>query len=440
MDAPNGTQTMPNGTELTPPYVRRVIDDELDALMAALPALSLEGPKAVGKTQTALRRAATTHRLDDPAQRAVATADPERIVRGAAPVLVDEWQRLPEAWDLIRRAVDEYSRPGRFLLTGSATPTQQPTHSGAGRIVTLRMRPMTLVERGVGSPTVSLAALLSGRRRRIRGDTDVSLETYVEEIVASGFPGLRHLAGRARRAQLDSYMTRIVEREFDDLGQRIRNPAALRRWMTAYAAATSTTASYETIRDAATAGEAEKPAKTTTQPYRDTLERLWIIEPVGAWRPTRNPIARLSSAPKHQLADPALAARLLGADVGSLLDARRLGPAIPRDGTLLGHLFESLVTLSVRVFAQAAEATVTHLRTRGEQREIDLIVERGDHKVVAVEVKLAQRVEDEDVRQLRWLGEQLGDELLDAVVITTGPSAYRRKDGIAVVPAALLGP
>jgi uncharacterized protein len=304
----------------------------------------------------------------------------------------------------------------------------------------LRMRPMTLMERGVGAPSVSLAALLSGRRARITGETTVSLETYTNEIVSSGFPGLRHLTGRALRAQLDGYISRIVERDFEDLGHRIRNPAALRRWMTAYAAATSTTASYETIRDAATSGESDKPAKTTTQPYRDTLERLWIIDPVLAWQPVRTPIARLTAPPKHQLADPALAARLLGADVEALLDARPLGPPIPRDGTLLGHLFESLVTLNVRVFAQAAEATVKHLRTRAELHEIDLIVERGDHRVVAIEVKLTRRVVDQDVRHLRWLSDQIGDELLDSVIITAGPAAYRRPDGIAVVPAALLGP
>jgi hypothetical protein len=421
-------------------YVRRVVDDELDALMAALPALSLEGPKAVGKTQTALRRSATIHRLDDAGHRAIASADPDRLIRGARPVLVDEWQRLPESWDVIRRAVDDDPGPGQYLLTGSATPTLQPTHSGAGRIVTLRMRPMTLLERGVGSPIVSLSSLLSGRRSPITGDTGVSLEDYANEIVASGFPGLRSLTGRARRAQLDGYITRIVERDFEDLGHRIRNPAALRRWMAAYAAATSTTASYETIRDAATGGEADKPAKTTTQPYRDTLERLWIIDPVPAWQPVRNPISRLTAPPKHHLADPALAARLLGADVDALLDARPMGPHIPRDGTLLGHLFESLVTLSVRVFAQAAEATVKHLRTRGEQHEIDLIVERGDHRVLAIEVKLARRIDDRDVGQLRWLANQIGDELLDAVVVTAGPACYRRPDGIAVVPAALLGP
>lgn len=416
------------------------MDAELDALLPALPALSLEGAKAVGKTETALRRAKTTYRLDDPAQRAIAAADPARIVQGERPVLIDEWQRLPESWDVVRRSVDDDASPGHFLLTGSAAPVDQPTHSGAGRIVTVRMRPMTLAERGVGSPTVSLSELLSGRRPPIEGETDISLEDYVSEIVASGFPGLRYLTGRARRAQLDGYISRIVEREFEDLGHRIRNPSALHRWMAAYAAASSTTTSYETIRDAATSGEGDKPAKTTTQPYRDTLERLWIIDPVPAWQPVRNAIARLAAPPKHQLADPALAARLLGADVEALLDARPLGPPIPRDGTLLGHLFESLLTLSVRVFAQAAEATVRHLRTRGEQREVDLIVERGDHRVVAIEVKLAKRVDDRDVRQIQWLASEIGNDLLDGVVVTTGPAAYRRPDGIAVIPAALLGP
>lgn len=421
------------------PYRSRVVDQELDALLVELPALSIEGAKAVGKTQTAIRRSATVYRLDDGAQLSVAGADPGRLTQGRRPILIDEWQRLPESWDVIRRAVDQDQTAGQYLLTGSATPSQ-PTHSGAGRIVSVRMRPMTLMERGVGTPNVSLAALLSGQRGPVEGESDVSLETYALELVASGFPGLRGLTGRAQRAQLDGYITRIVERDFEELGHRIRNPAALRRWMTAYAAASSTTASYETIRDAATGGEADKPAKTTTQPYRDTLERLWIIDAVPAWQPVRNPIARLTAAPKHQLADPALAARLLGADVDALLDARAVGPPMPRDGALLGHLFESLVTLDVRVFAQAAEASVKHLRTRTAQHEVDLIVERGDHRIVAIEVKLGQRVDDGDVRHLRWLAGQIGDDLLDAVIITAGRTAYRRPDGIAVVPAALLGP
>lgn len=420
-------------------YNRRVVDAEIDELSRSLGALAIEGPKAIGKTATASQRAHTVYSLDDREQRAIALADPARLTQGAPPILLDEWQRVPEAWDIVRRAVDAGAAAGQFLLTGSAAPDAD-THSGAGRIVTVRMRPLSLVERRVASPTVSLAEFLRGGLPPIAGTTDVKLQTYVEEIVASGFPGLRGLPARALRAQLDSYIAKIVERDFPDMGHRVRNPAALRRWMTAYAAASSTTTSYEKIRDAATSGEGQKPNKKAAGPYRDVLERLWIVDPVSAWLPTRNQLSRLSAPPKHQLADPALAARLLGVDVRGLLDAGPVGPPIQRDGTLLGALFESLVTLDVRVYAQAAEASVKHFRTWAGEHEVDLIVERGDGRVVAIEVKLARTIEDNDVKGIAWLREQIGDDLLDAVVINTGDAAYRRRDGIAVVPAALLGP
>jgi predicted AAA+ superfamily ATPase len=301
------------------------------------------------------------------------------------------------------------------------------------------MRPLALSERGIEQPSVSVGELLRGGRPPVAGRTDLRVGDYVREILQSGFPGLRGLSGRPLRAQLDGYLDRIVDRDFPELGHPIRNPAALRRWMTAYAAASSTTASYEAIRDAATGGDGEKPAKTTTQPYRDVLERLWVLDPVPAWMPSRNRIRRLSSPPKHQLADPALAGRLLGLDADALLSGGEVGPPIPRDGTLLGALFESLCTLSFRVYAQASEARVFHLRTGGGEHEVDLIVERGDGRVLAVEVKLAREVGGDEVRHLNWLAGRLGDSLLDSVVITTGAEAYRRPDGIAVVPAALIG-
>ena len=420
-------------------YQRRIVDSELDELFAGLPAIALEGPKAVGKTATALRRAATVYRLDDDAERSIAQADLSRLVEGSRPVLIDEWQRLPESFDRVRRAVDDGATPGSFLLTGSASPMDPPTHSGAGRIVRLRLRPMTLAERGVGSPTVSLGQLLEGGRAPITGRTDIDLERYVEEILASGFPGIRSLPPRLLRAQLDGYLERIVDRDFEGIGREVRRPATLWRWMQAYAAATATTASYEKLRDAASSDRGEKPTRATTQPYRDVLERLWILDPVPAWLPTRNRLARLSSPPKHHLADPALAARLLGVDATALLQARPAGPPVPRDGTLLGALFESLVTLCVRVYAQAAEAQTAHLRTWSGDREIDLIIERG-RKILAIEVKLVQVPNDRDLRHLLWLQQELGDDLVDTVIVTTGQAAYRRPDGIAVIPAALLGP
>ncbi len=421
-------------------YRTRIIDEELDELLAGLSAVAIEGPKAVGKTATALQRAQTVYRLDDPAQASLGRADPARLATGAAPVLVDEWQRVPEVWDIIRRAVDEDPRPNRFLLTGSATPTSPPTHSGAGRIVRLRLRPLSLVERGLETATVSLRQLLSGGRTPVHGETPVQLTHYVEEIVASGFPAIRPLRGRARRAQLEGYIARIVDKDFHEMGRPVRKPETLRRWMAAYAAATSTTATVERIRSAATGVEGGKPARTTVASHRDTLHKLWVLDPVPAWLPSRNYFSRLAHPEKHHLVDPALAAVLLGVQADALLEGAESAVPMPRDGTLLGHLFESLVTQSVRVYAQAAEATVKHLRTKGGRHEVDLIVERPDHRVLAMEIKLGRDVSDRDVRHLHWLRDKVGSDLLDAVAVTTGSHAYRREDGIAVVPAALLGP
>ena len=423
-------------------YLRRIVDTELDALMPDLAAISLDGPKGVGKTRTARRRAVSVIALDDPDQVALLAADPARLVRMQPPVLIDEWQRFPAVWDVVRRLVDDDPKGAHFLLTGSAQPASAPVHSGAGRILRIRLRPLTLSERGLLAPTVSLAELASGSRPDIAGESPLGLADYAGEIVSSGLPGIRPLPPRARRAQLDGYLAMIVEREFPDQGRPVRRPATLRGWLAAYAAATATTASYTSILDAATPGDVDKPAKTTTIAYRDVLSQLWLLDQVPGWVPTGQPLSRLAQAPKHHLADPSLAARLLGVDTAALLSgstsaaAQRLSVA----GPLLGRLFESLVTLSIRVSAQAAEADIFHLRTKNGDHEVDIIVQRDDGGVLAFDVKLGASVNDDGVTHLKWLQRKLGDQLLDAAVITTGPTAYRRADGIGVIPAALLGP
>lgn len=427
----------PPGTPI--PYQRRIVDDELDELLPGLAAISIEGPKGVGKTATALTRSATVHQLDDVGQRQIIEADPARLERGPTPILIDEWQKWQPSWDVVRRSVDANPTPGRFLLTGSASPAGAETHTGAGRIVPIRMRPLSLAERGFAT-SVSLASLLSGTRPTISGATPVTLDDYVAEILASGFPGLRGLNDRQLRAQLDGYLARVIDREFPEQGLTLRRPDTLRAWMRAYAAATSTTASFETIRDAATPGVGNKPSVTTTLPWRDILTRLWLLDPVAAWLPSNNKLKELAAADKHQLVDPALAARLLNITAQKLVSGGDIEPSLPRDGTFLGALFESLVALNLRVYAQAAEADVRHLRTQRGEHEIDFIAVGPDDGVVAVEVKLSATVTENDVKHLLWLRGRIGDQLLDAALITTGTEAYRRDDGIAVVPAALLGP
>jgi uncharacterized protein len=418
-------------------YQRRIIDGTLDELFPALAAISIDGPKAVGKTATAKQRAATTLHLDDIAIEELLHAAPERIGSYETPLLIDEWQRIPAVWDQVRRLVDQDPSGGRFILTGSAIPMNAPVHSGAGRIVQLRMRPLSVAERGIESPTVPLSELLTGNAA-IYGRTTVTLADYIREIVSSGFPAIRPLTGRARRIQLDGYIERVLQRDFPEMGLSIRRPQLLRRWLAAYAAATSSTASYALIGRTAFA-DGGTPSRETTAAYREVLSHLWLLDQVPAWSTGHNSFTKMAAAPKHFLADPALSARLLNLDEERLLKAENPMDFEPHDGTALGNLFEALVALSLQTYAAANDAMLSHYRNHPGTREIDFIVHRGDDDVVAFEVKLAKTPTDEAVRHLLWMKEQLGSRLKDMVLITTGTDAYRRTDGVAVVPLSLLG-
>lgn len=421
-------------------YRRRIIDETLDEVFPGLAAIALEGAKGVGKTATATERAGTILSLNNPNEHAALAGNLDLVTQVPPPVLIDEWQLEPRVWDRVRRAVDDDPTGGRFLLAGSAgVAPGVRIHSGAGRIVSMTMRPMSFSERGIEAPTVSLRALLTGERQEIGGISQVDVPTYTDEILRSGFPGIRELPERARQLQLDSYIARIVERELPESGVNVRRPGALRAWLAAYAAATATNASYTKILDAATPGETDKPARQTVAAYREHLERIFVLDPLEAWIPTFAPLKRLTYTPKHHLVDPALAARLVGVEQAGLLrgEGSRVSAAT---GTWLGALFESLITQSVRVYADAVAASVGHLRTKNGNHEIDLIVQGPNLSCVAIEAKLTSAVGDHDVKHLNWLHRQIGDRLVDRVVVYAGRLAYRRLDGVAVVPLALLGP
>lgn len=298
-------------------YRYRIIDDVLDELFPHLAAIAVEGAKGVGKTATASQRAATILSLNLPSQREAVAGYLDYITQVAAPVLIDEWQLEPAVWDRVRKAVDDDSSGGRFLLAGSAgVAPGVRIHSGAGRIVSLTMRPLSVAERGLVDPTVSLRELLAGDRPAISGRSLVDLSQYTEEILSSGFPGIRDLPDRPRQVQLDSYLARILETELPDNGVRVRRPDALAAWLAAYGAATATDTAYTKILDAATAGDMRKPARATVDGYREHLKRIYVLDPIPAWIPSFNPLERLTLSPKHHLVDPALAARLVGVGKG----------------------------------------------------------------------------------------------------------------------------
>ena len=412
-------------------YLRRTLDDELDLLMPHLSAIAIDGPKGVGKTDTAKRRADTTWFLDDPDMRSIAEADFSLSSAPDGTLLIDEWQHLPQVWDSVRRQVDLGTAPGRFLLTGSATPVDaKGSHSGAGRIYSLRMRPMAVHERGVSDPTCSFARILGGDND-VSGHSDFEVGDYAKLITGSGFPAIAAADPTVQTLMLDSYIERIIDRDIPDAGYEVRRPESLRSWLRAYAAATSTTTAYSRLLDATTGGQVEQPNQKTTLAYREHLAKIWLLDPVPGWVPEHNEFKRLQQGPKHHLADPALAARLLGIGASSLLSNRA--------AHMFGPLFESLTALTLRVLAQAARARVYHLRSNAGEREVDFIVEGPEREVVGVEVKLKPRVDDADVRHLLWLRERIPDRVTNLMVVTTGKQAYVRPDGIIVMPLALLG-
>ena len=210
-------------------YTRRIIDDLLDEVIGDLAAIALEGAKGVGKTATARQRARSELSMDVASQRALVAGNVRLIRNLEPPVLLDEWQLEPQVWDAVRRAVDDDRAGGQFLLTGSAgVAPGVRIHSGAGRIVSVRMRPLSLAERGIETPTVSLASLMNREGVEIGGHTTVGLAEYTDEILGSGFPGIRPLSERGQRIQLDSYVTRIVDRELVENEVEVRRPRALR--------------------------------------------------------------------------------------------------------------------------------------------------------------------------------------------------------------------
>lgn len=426
LDHPDGlTLTMPN-------YKSRIADRLLQDALTALGAVVIEGPKACGKTETARQLAASEVLLDlDSEALEAASIDPRLVLDGAAPRLIDEWQREPRVWDAVRREVDRRAAAGQFILTGSATPSDEASqHSGAGRIAIVAMRPMTLYEQGFSSGQVSLGDLLDGHEPS-SGRAALQLADYAERIVIGGWPGLLAASPSEALQFIRGYLTTIIERDVDLISGARRDPRRMRRFLQAYAQLTAHPAALSTIVSRAAGERSETPSRWTATPYLDALRRLMIVDEVEAWDPELRSRTRLIGIPKRHLVDPSLAAALLRASPRRLL----------QDLKTLGFLFESLATRDLRVYAAAKEASVFHYRERGGELEVDLIVEREDGAWLAVEVKLGGRQIDRAAAALTRLATTRAKRPPAALVVVSATEyAYMRPDGIFVVPLGLLGP
>jgi len=423
----------------------RLIEPYLKTLMKEFPAIAIDGLKGVGKTVSSKRIAATVFELDKPKDFDQVANIPDILLTSPPPVLIDEWQRIPPVWDFVRRAVDDGAKPGTFLLTGSISNTDTNIHSGAARIIRRKMYPLALSERGIEKPTVSISELFSSAvpfTASISGKTDVTSRDYLYEISASGLPEFRHYTTESRRIAFESFFANILSHDFRQQGIRLRQPETMLRWLRAYAAAVSTDAGYSEILDASTAGVGNKPAAKTTIAYREALENLWLLDELMPWTEGESFFSGLKLSPKHYLAGPALAAYLLGLDEKILTGgdgwSTRAVRFDQKYGSIIGRLFESLLHLSLSTYAGVNNAKLFFMKTYKGDHEIDFILQKGS-KIIACEVKFSPTASPTDGKHLRWLINKVGSDCRDAMIITTGAAAYRRNDGIAVIPAALLG-
>lgn len=416
-------------------YVARIADTQLADRLTALGAVVIEGPKACGKTATARQLAASEVLLDVDVDAArAASIDPGLILAGPVPRLLDEWQREPRVWDAVRRAVDDRSRPGQFILTGSATPSDEvPRHSGAGRISVMRMRPMTLFEQGYSHGELSLSALLSGQAQA-PARCDLDLPGYIDRIVVGGWPQLLGATPAAASRFVTDYLDIIVEHDIDLVSGARRDPRLVRRFLHAYAQLSSQPARLSTIVERARGdvdeGEAG-PTRWSAEPYLRALRRLMIIDEVDAWSPALRSRSRLISVPKRHLVDPSLAAGLLDCS-----PARLLG-----DLNTLGFLFEALATRDLRIYAEAGGGHLFHYRERSGDLEVDLVVEHTDGSWAGFEVKLGGAQIEQAAAALTRLAETRLTRPPSVLAVITGTEfGYRRPDGVWVIPLGCLGP
>lgn len=393
----------------------------------------IEGPKACGKTATARRIAASEVLLDVDANARLAVAvDPSLVLDGPTPRLVDEWQVEPAIWNHVRRAVDDRAATGQFILTGSAVPADDITrHTGAGRITRLRMRPMTLFETGRGTGDISLAALLAGHPAR-SPDPGLTVTDLTREIAIGGWPGLRDLALEAGLRAVRDYLEEIRRVDVSRVDGSRRDPERVGRLLRSLARNVATYASLTTL--AEDTGGADGPLKRdTVSEYLDVLGRLMIVEDQPAWAPHLRSKSVLRSAAKRHFVDPSLAVAALRATPDTLL----------ADLNLLGFLFESLVVRDLRVYAQAADATVLQYRD-SNGLEVDTVVQAADGRWAAFEIKLGAGLIDDAAATLSRFARQIDTGRSGSPstlgVIVGGGYGYVRTDGISVIPVGALGP
>ncbi|MBI2684580.1 MAG: ATP-binding protein [Actinobacteria bacterium] len=413
------------------PYLPRIVDDEIRDRLRSSGAVLVDGPKACGKTATARRHAKSEDLLDaDVSAAQKMQVDPRLLLQGDPPHLLDEWQVYPDLWNYVRREVDARGIPGQFILTGSATPSDDATrHSGAGRFARIEMRPMSLLELGTSSGAISLARLFDGEASR-SADPGLSLDDLIAQIVRGGWPGNRLMPPRDAARSNRDYLDRIRRTDIRAVDGVRRDPERLDAVLRSLARNVASTVSLTTIAEEAS-GAGTRVTDDTVGDYLSALARLMVIEDQPAWNTHLRSSHQLRTSPKRHFADPSLAVAAMRATSASL----------KADLNTLGFLFESLVVRDLRVYAQPLDGQILHYRDQ-TGLEVDAIVDTGDHWA-AFEIKLGIGQIDQAANNLSEFRRRVdttrrGEPALLGIIVGSG-LGFVRPDGIHVIPVGALG-
>ena len=408
-------------------YLKRFADTLLKNRLNGSGAVLIQGAKGCGKTETALQAAKSNIRMDvDDAVRMHMELNPKLVLEGPAPRLIDEWQEHPQIWNYVRREVDDRKKKGQFILTGSATPEERARlHSGAGRFSIIKMRPMSLYERGWSTGEVSLSGIMNGRVPKSK-QADFDLETLAEKLTLGGWPSLLNSGGRKALRFMQDYTALIAEVDVNRVSGRKRDPQRIMRLLQSLARNISTEASLTSL-----AKDSGCSTDETIAEYLDVLERLMIVEQLPAWNTHIRSADTLRKSPKRHFVDPSLAIGALGLSMGKLL----------ADLNYVGFLFESLVVRDLRIYADMHDGKVFHYRD-SRNLEIDAVVEYPGNTWAAFEVKMGFGSQDEAAENLLTFAKKINQERMGKpaalTIITANGFACRRKDGVNVVPLSVL--